>query len=163
GVPRPTGQGPESGPSGISPAGSRSPQAVGAPSRPPRAAHSHSASLGSRQRRPLHSESQSAQATASNQVTPTTGSSRAETAGSFPHGGAGGRPAARNGAYWARLTGVRAGAKAPTRTVCTGRSSGRPPAEPIAKLPAGTSTTSGQAAVRAAARADPLLMARPAD
>src|SRR6188474_2849629 len=114
GVPRPAGQGPASGPAGISPSGSVSPQAVAAPTRPPRAACSHSASLGSRQRSPVRSESQAAKSEASNHVTPTTGWSAAANAGSLHQGGAGARPLSTNGAYSAWVTGVRPARKAET-------------------------------------------------
>ena len=149
GVPRVTGQGPSSGPrprlgtqSGIS-----SPQGYAWPSRPPRAARSHSASVGSRTAAPGR-ERQAQYATASCQLTPTTGRSSRRNAG-LSHSRGGSRPAAsRNAAYSARVTGWTAIRNPSTHTRWTGRSEGWPSSLPIRNQPGGMVTNSDMGAVR---------------
>src|SRR5262249_24802151 len=120
------------------PLGSASPQAVAPSSRPPRAARSHSASVGSRQRPPHSAASQSANATASCQLTPTTGWSAPSKPRLPHHGGGGASVAHKNAENSAFVTGVRPIANADTETRRDGPSSGRPKSEPMRKSPPGT-------------------------
>src|SRR4029079_4690444 len=138
GTPRVTGHGPPSGPhpppgihDGIS-----SPHGNAAPSTPPRAARSHSASVGRRSalpRRVRHAQ----YATASCQLTPTTGRSSPSRAGSLQSRGASWPLASRKGRYSPRVTGEIDISNPSTWTRCTGRSSSCPRSLPIRKLPAG--------------------------
>src|SRR5215207_373853 len=80
----------------------------------------------------------------------TTGCSGWLNAGSSQKRGGSWLVAARNAAYWALVTGMRATAKASSQTRCAGRSSGRPRSSPMRKAPAGTSTRSGSVGARVA-------------
>ena len=138
GAPRVTGHGPSRGPrprfgtqSGIS-----SPHGYRCPSVPPRAARSHSASVGSLTAGPRR-ERQAQNATASCQFTPTTGRSSPRNAG-LSHSRGGAWPAAsRKSAYSARVTAWTAMRNASTHTRWTGRSDGWPSSLPIRNQPRG--------------------------
>src|SRR4029079_3958569 len=124
-------------PVGTSPAGTLAPQAVAAALSPPRAAISHSASVGRRQRPPHSRDSHSVKATASSQVTPTTGWSGLPKSGSNHHGGGEVSVPARNGSYSERVTGVRPRKNGASSTSWEGASSERPPSVPMRKRPPG--------------------------
>src|SRR3989441_2991464 len=118
------------------PAGLASPQGSRAPSSPPRAAFSHSASVGSRP------PAQRVNAHASSQESPTTGWRGSAKAGSRQKAGGGAAVARRYAAYSSFVTGVVAMPNAPTHTSCTGRSHGCPHGEPMRNGPAAISTKS---------------------
>ena len=111
---------------------------------PARAAYSHSASLGSRYRFPVISDSQPAYACASSQDTSIAGRSpRPNPRSRTPLRQA---PAAAHASHCANVVSYLASAKGRGMlTVRTGPSSTSPPPDrsPIRKVPAGTTTSSG--------------------
>src|SRR5207245_5220179 len=112
--------------------GRSSPHGKRRSSRPPRAAFSHSASVGSRA--PAHA----ANAPASVHDRPTTGWRGSGKAASAQKGGGGVPVAAMNSAKSALVAGVSAIKKLSTQTTCAGRSHGWPSPQPIRNDPAGT-------------------------
>ena len=121
----------------VRPAAARRPTGSGAPSRPPRAAFSHSASVGSRA--PAHA----ANAAASSHETPTTGWSGASKPGARQNAGGGAPVAAEPG----RPLGVRHRRRRDGEGVhpharARGRSPGCPASQPIVNGPPATSTKS---------------------
>src|SRR5262249_54289912 len=113
---------------GSSPHGNR------APSTPPRAARSHSASVGNR------ADVHVAKRTASLQARPTTGWSGPSKPGLLQNAGGAAPVASRYRAYSRLVTGVRAIRNVSIHTRWRGRSQGGPSSTPIVNAPAGTRT-----------------------
>src|SRR5213594_513078 len=113
---------------GSSPHGNR------APSTPPRAARSHSASVGNR------ADVHVAKRTASLQARPTTGWSGPSKPGLLQNPGGAAPVASRYRAYSRLVTGVRAIRNVSIHTRWRGRSQGRPSSTPMVNAPAGTRT-----------------------
>ena len=138
GSPSVTGHGASSGPRppfGIQP-GMTSPQGKSA-SCGPRAANSHSASVGRRTDRPSCSDRHAQYAVASSQLTPTTGRSGRASSGCDQSRGSSCAVAFTKDSYSARVTGKMPSSKGSTKTRCGGRSSSWPRSVPMVNQPPG--------------------------